>query len=72
LRGTPVIVVQTPTDSAVAAALPEPHPGAGQSSALTNFHERFLKAIVTCLPVYNVMSIDKMACHLMGTERQVD
>jgi DNA polymerase IV len=32
---------------------------------------RPLKAVDTCLPVDKVMSIDEMACRLMGTERQV-
>ena len=37
----------------------------------TEYHERILKAVDTCLPVENVCSIDEMACKLMGTERQV-
>ena len=37
----------------------------------TEYHERILKAVDTCLPVEKVMSIDEMACRLMGTERQV-
>jgi DNA polymerase-4 len=37
----------------------------------TDYHERILKAVDTCLPVEKVMSIDEMACRLMGTERQV-
>jgi DNA polymerase IV len=37
----------------------------------TDYHERILKAVDTCLPVEKVLSIDEMACRLMGTERQV-
>jgi DNA polymerase-4 len=37
----------------------------------TDYHERVLKAVDTCLPVEKVLSIDEMACRLMGTERQV-
>ena len=36
----------------------------------TEYHERILKAVDTCLPVEKVCSIDEMACKLMGTERQ--
>jgi DNA polymerase-4 len=37
----------------------------------TDYHERILKAVDTCLPIEKVLSIDEMACRLMGTERQV-
>ena len=37
----------------------------------SDYHERILKAVDTCLPVEKVCSIDEMACRLMGTERQV-
>jgi DNA polymerase IV len=37
----------------------------------TEYHERILKAVDTCLPVEKVCSIDEMACKLMSTERQV-
>jgi len=37
----------------------------------TDYHERILKAVDTCMPVEKVCSIDEMACKLMGTERQV-
>ncbi len=37
----------------------------------TEYHERILKAVDTCLPVEKVCSIDEVACRLMGTERQV-
>ena len=36
----------------------------------TDYHERILKAVDTCLPVEKLCSIDEMACRLMGTERQ--
>jgi DNA polymerase-4 len=38
----------------------------------TEYHERILKAVDTCVPVEKVCSIDEVACRLMGTERQVD
>jgi len=37
----------------------------------TDYHDRILTAVDTCLPVEKVCSIDEMACRLMGTERQV-
>src|SRR5271154_508892 len=37
----------------------------------SEYHERILKAVDTCLPIEKVMSIDEMACRLMGTERQI-
>ena len=37
----------------------------------SDYHERILKAVDTCLPIEKVLSIDEMACRLMGTERQV-
>ena len=37
----------------------------------TEYHERILMAVDSCLPVEKVCSIDEMACKLMGTERQV-
>ena len=36
----------------------------------SDYHERILKAVDTCVPVEKVCSIDEMACRLMGTERQ--
>jgi hypothetical protein len=93
LRGQPVIVVQTPTDSAVAIAAsyaakafgiktgtlvrdarqlcPNVVPVQANHRLYTEYHERILKAVDTCLPVEKVCSIDEMACKLMGTERQV-
>ena len=93
LRGKPVIVVQTPTDSAVAIAAsyaakafgiktgtlvrearrlcPAVIPVQANHRLYTEYHERILKAVDTCLPVEKVCSIDEMACRLMGTERQV-
>jgi DNA polymerase IV len=94
LRGKPVIVVQTLTDSAVAIAASYAAKGFGIKTGTvvrearrlcpnviavqanhrlyTDYHERILEAVDTCLPVEKVMSIDEMACRLMGTERQVD
>ena len=93
LRGKPVIVVQTLTDSAVAIAAsyaakafgiktgtivrearrlcPGVIPVRANHRLYTEYHDRILKAVDTCLPVEKVMSIDEMACRLMGTERQV-
>jgi DNA-binding transcriptional MerR regulator len=93
LRGKPLIVVQTLTDSAVAIAAsyaakafgiktgtlvrdarrlcPGVIPVQANHRLYTDYHERILKAVDTCLPVEKVMSIDEMACRLMGTERQV-
>jgi nucleotidyltransferase/DNA polymerase involved in DNA repair len=92
LRGRPVIVVQTPADSAVAIAAsyaakafgiktgtlmrearqlcPAVIPVQAHHRLYTEYHERILKAVDTCLPVEKVCSIDEMACKLMGTERQ--
>jgi DNA polymerase-4 len=93
LRGKPVIVVQTPTDSAVAIAAsyaakafgiktgtivrearrlcPDVIAVQANHRLYSEYHERILKAVDTCLPVDKVMSIDEMACRLMGAERQV-
>ena len=93
LRGKPVIVVQTPTDSAVAIAAsyaakafgiktgtlvrdarqlcPDVVTVQANHRLYTEYHERMLKAVDTCLPFEKVCSIDEMACKLMGTERQV-
>jgi DNA polymerase-4 len=89
LRGKPVIVVQTPTDSAVAIAArafgiktgtlgrearqlcPDVITVQANHRLYTDYHERILKAVDTCMPVEKVCSIDEMACRLMGTERQV-
>ncbi len=93
LRGKPVIVVQTLTDSAVAIAAsyaakasgiktgtivrearrlcPAVIPVQANHRLYSEYHERILKAVDTCLPVEKIMSIDEMACRLMGTERQV-
>ena len=94
LRGKPVIVVQTPAETAVAIAAsyaakaygiktgtvvrearrlcPAVIPVQANHQLYTGYHERILAAVDTCLPVEKVMSIDEMACRLMGTERQVD
>jgi nucleotidyltransferase/DNA polymerase involved in DNA repair len=93
LRGKPVIVVQTLTDSAVAIAAsyaakafgiktgtlmrearqlcPDVIPIQANHRLYTDYHDRILKAVDTCMPVEKVCSIDEMACKLMGTERQV-
>ena len=88
LRGQPVIVVQTPTDSAVAIAAsyaakaygiktgtvvrearrlcPEVIAVQANHRLYTDYHERILKAVDTCLPIEKVMSIDEIACRLDG------
>ena len=93
LRGQPIIVVQTMTDSAVAIAAsyaakafgiktgtlmrdarqlcPAVVPVQANHRLYTEYHERILKAVDTCLPVEKVCSIDEVACKLVGTERQV-
>ena len=93
LRGKPIIVVQTPAETAVAIAAsyvakafgiktgtlvrearrlcPEVIPVQANHRLYSEYHERILKAVDTCLPIEKVMSIDEMACRLMGTERQV-
>jgi impB/mucB/samB family len=93
LRGKPVIVVQTLTDSACAIAASYAAKGFGIKTGTlvrdarrlcpavvpvqanhrlyTDYHDRILKAVDTCLPIEKVMSIDEVACRLMGTERQV-
>ena len=93
LRGRPVIVVQTPADSAVAIAAsyaakafgiktgtlvrearqlcPAVIPVQANHRLYSEYHERILKAVDTCLPVEKICSIDEMACRLMGTERQI-
>src|SRR5215831_21296068 len=89
LRGRPIIVVQTLTDSAVAIAASYAAKAFGIKTGTlvrdarrlcsavvavqanhrlyTEYHERILKAVDTCLPVEKVCSIDEMACKLMGT-----
>jgi len=93
LRGKPVIVVQTLTDSAIAIAASYAAKAFGIKTGTivrearrlcpavitvqanhqlySDYHERILKAVDTCVPVEKVCSIDEMACKLMGTERQV-
>jgi DNA polymerase IV len=51
---------------------PEVIPVEANHRLYTNYHERILAAVDTCLPVEKVMSIDEMTCRLMGTERQVE
>ncbi len=36
-----------------------------------DYHHRIVAAVNNCLPVTNVMSVDEMACRLMGRERAV-
>ncbi len=93
LRGKPIIIVQTMTDSACAIAASYEAKRLGISTGTlvreakqicravipvkakhalyTEYHERILAAVDTCLPVEKVLSVDEMACRLMGRERQV-
>lgn len=93
LRGKPLLIVQTITDSActIAASYEAKRLGIKTGTLVrdakqicrdviavkanhalySHYHERILKAVDTCLPIEKVLSIDEMACRLMGTERQV-
>ncbi len=93
LRGKPIIIVQTVTDSACAIAASyeakrlgiktgtlvreakqicrDVIPVKARHRLYTDYHEKILEAVDTCLPIEKVMSIDEMACRLMGRERQV-
>jgi DNA polymerase-4 len=46
-------------------------PVQGRHQLYTEYHERMLAAVDTCVPVEKVMSIDEVACRLMGDQRQV-
>ena len=41
----------------------------GRHELYVEYHHRIVEAVETCLPVTAVMSIDEMACRLMGRER---
>ena len=41
----------------------------GRHELYVDFHHRIVEAVESCLPVAAVMSIDEMACRLMGRER---
>jgi DNA polymerase-4 len=41
----------------------------GRHELYTEYHHRIIKAVETCLPVTSVLSIDEMACRLIGRER---
>jgi DNA polymerase IV len=41
----------------------------GRHELYTEFHHRVVEAVETCLPVTAILSIDEMACRLMGRER---
>jgi DNA polymerase-4 len=41
----------------------------GRHEIYTEFHHRIVEAVESCLPVTAVLSIDEMACRLMGRER---
>ncbi len=93
LRGKPIIVVQTVTNSACTIAAsyeakrlgittgtllrdakricPTVIPVQAKHRLYTDYHERILKAVDTCLPIEKIISIDEMACRLMGRERQI-
>src|SRR6516165_4496899 len=92
LRGQPVIVVQTLTESAVAIAASYAAKGFGIKTGTlmrdarqlcpavvpvqanhrlyTEYHERILKAVDTCLPVEKVCSIDEMLRQLQALARR--
>ena len=41
----------------------------GRHELYVDYHHRILEAVESCLPVTSVMSIDEMACRLMGRQR---
>ena len=41
----------------------------GRHELYTEYHHRVVEAVESCLPVSAVLSIDEMACRLMGRER---
>lgn len=41
----------------------------GRHELYVDYHHRVVEAVESCLPVTSVMSIDEMACRLMGRER---
>ena len=41
----------------------------GRHELYVDYHHRIVEAVESCLPVSAVMSIDEMACKLMGRER---
>ena len=41
----------------------------GRHEIYTEYHHRIVEAVESCVPVTAVMSIDEMACRLMGRER---
>src|SRR3569833_2685950 len=41
----------------------------GRHELYVDYHHRIVEAVESCLPVTAVMSIDEMACRLMGRER---
>ena len=41
----------------------------GRHELYVDYHHRIVEAVETCLPVSAVLSIDEMACRLMGRER---
>ncbi|MGB6193699.1 MAG: DNA polymerase [Terracidiphilus sp.] len=41
----------------------------GRHEIYTDYHHRIVKAVKSCVPVSAVLSIDEMACRLMGRER---
>jgi DNA polymerase-4 len=43
----------------------------GRHEIYTDYHHRIVEAVESCLPVTAVLSIDEMACRLMGRERSL-
>ena len=41
----------------------------GRHEVYTQYHHRIVRAVESCVPVTNVMSIDEMACRLLGREQ---
>jgi len=43
----------------------------GRHELYTEYHHRIVKAVESCLPVTAILSVDEMACRLMGRERSL-
>jgi len=44
----------------------------GRHDRYVEIHHEIVRAVGRCIPVSNIMSVDEMACHLMGDERQAE
>ena len=44
----------------------------GRHELYVDYHHKIVEAVESCLPVAAVLSIDEMACRLIGTERRIE